>query len=72
MKLATCSEPWRDVASIEEVFQIAGRIGYDGVEIAPYTLAEHVDDISAGRRKEIVQAAAGAGVEIVGLHWLFV
>ena len=39
MKLATCNEPWRDVASIEEVFQIAKRIGFDGVEIAPFILA---------------------------------
>lgn len=71
-KLATCNEPWNGVASIEEVFQIARRIGFDGVEIAPFTLAEHVDQISAARRKEIVRAAQGAGVEIVGLHWLFV
>ncbi|MHC4443135.1 MAG: sugar phosphate isomerase/epimerase family protein [Planctomycetota bacterium] len=72
MKLATCNEPWRGVASIEEVFAIAGRIGFDGVEIAPFTLADDVADISAGRRKEIVRAAGDAGVEIVGLHWLFV
>lgn len=72
MKLATCNEPWRGVASIEEVFQIAARIGFDGVELAPFTLAEHVDEIGPARRKEIVQAAGDAGVEIVGLHWLFV
>lgn len=71
-KLATCNEPWNNVASIEEVFQTAKRIGFDGVEIAPFTLAEHVDEISPARRKEIVKAAADAGVEIVGLHWLFI
>jgi len=72
MKLATCNEPWKGVASIEEVFEIAGRIGFDGVEIAPFTLTEHVDDMSAARRKEIVKSAADAGVEIVGVHWLFI
>lgn len=72
MRLATCNEPWNGVASIEEVFQIAARIGFDGVEIAPFTLADHVDEISAARRKEIVRAAADAGMAIVGLHWLFV
>lgn len=71
-KLATCNEPWNGVAPIEEVFRIAARIGYDGVEIAPFTLAEDVEQISAARRGEIVRAAADAGVEIVGLHWLFV
>lgn len=72
MKIATCNEPWNGIASIEEVIKIAARIGFDGVEIAPFTLAEHVDDISAARRKEIVRAAADAGVAIVGLHWMFV
>lgn len=71
-KLATCNEPWNGVAPIEEVFRIAAGIGYDGVEIAPFTLADHVDDINASRRREIARAAADAGVEIVGLHWLFV
>jgi sugar phosphate isomerase/epimerase len=71
-KLATCNEPWNGVAAIEEVFRIARRIGFDGVEIAPFTLAEHVDEISPARRKEIVRAAQDAGIEIVGLHWLFV
>ncbi len=72
MKLATCNEPWNGVSDIEEVFRIAARIGFQGVEIAPFTLAEDVNAISAGRRKEIVAAARQAGVEIVGLHWLFV
>lgn len=72
VKLATCNEPWNGVASIEEVFRTAARIGFDGVEIAPFTLADHVDEISAARRREIVRAAKDAGVEIVGLHWLFV
>ncbi|MBI4579094.1 MAG: sugar phosphate isomerase/epimerase [Planctomycetes bacterium] len=72
MRLATCNEPWNGVASIEEVFRIAKRVGFDGVEIAPFTLAEHVDEITPARRKQIVQAAKDAGVGIVGLHWLFV
>jgi sugar phosphate isomerase/epimerase len=71
LRFATCNEPWKDVA-IEDVFRRAAAIGYDGVEIAPFTLARDVRDISAARRKEIVNAAADAGIEIVGLHWLFV
>jgi len=71
MKLATCNEPWRDTP-VEEVFQIAARIGFDGVEVAPFTIADHVDDVSADRRKRIVKAAADAGVAMTGLHWLFV
>lgn len=71
MKFATCNEPWRDTP-IENVFRKAAQIGYTGVEIAPFTLADDVRDISADRRREIVRAAGDAGVEIVGLHWLFV
>ncbi|MBP7934420.1 MAG: sugar phosphate isomerase/epimerase [Phycisphaerae bacterium] len=71
MRLATCSEPWRDSA-IEDVFATAAEIGFDGVELAPFTMADHVAEIPPSRRKQIVKAAGDAGVEIVGLHWLFV
>ncbi len=71
IKLATCNELWRDVP-IEEIFRRAAAIGYAGVEIAPFTLARDVRGITAARRREIARAAADAGVEIVGLHWLFV
>jgi sugar phosphate isomerase/epimerase len=71
MKLAICNEVWRDTP-IETIFAKAAAIGFDGVELAPFTLADSVETISADRRREIVKAAADAGVEIVGLHWLFV
>ena len=70
MRLAICNELWRDVP-IEQIFARAAAIGFDGVELAPFTLAESVEDITASRRQEIVRAAADAGVSIVGLHWLF-
>jgi len=58
--------PW------EKQCQFAGQVGYGGVEIAPFTLAESVDDISSERRAEMRKAAQDAGVKIVGLHWLLV
>jgi sugar phosphate isomerase/epimerase len=69
MKLAVCNEffeGWK----IEDVFNYAAEIGCDGVEIAPFTLAENVNRITATRRSNIRKAADKAGVEIVGLHWL--
>jgi sugar phosphate isomerase/epimerase len=42
------------------------------VEIAPYTLADSVTEISPKRRKAIRHAAEENGIEIVGLHWLLV
>jgi sugar phosphate isomerase/epimerase len=69
MKLAVCNEffeGWK----IEKVFNYAAEIGCEGVEIAPFTLADNVNRISSTRRKNIRKAAEKAGVEIVGLHWL--
>ena len=69
MKLAVCNEFFQDW-KIEKVFEYAALIGCEGVEIAPFTLAESVKRISQARRRRIRQAAERAGVEIVGLHWL--
>ena len=69
MKLAVCNEFFEDW-KIEDVFNYAAEIGCDGVEIAPFTLAESVTQISAKQRGDIRKAAEKAGVEIVGLHWL--
>ncbi len=68
-KFAICNELWGK-RPIEEVIATAADMGYDGVEIAAFTLAESVEDIDAERRKEIVAAAERTGVEIAGLHWL--
>ncbi len=69
MKLAVCNEFFEDW-KIEDVFNYAAEIGCDGVELAPFTLAESVTQISAKQRIDIRKAAEKAGVEIVGLHWL--
>ena len=71
MKLGTCNEYFKDWR-VEEVFDYAAAIGYDGVEIAPFTLAPSVDEIPPSRRGAIRRAAGKAGVEIIGLHWLLV
>ena len=71
MKYGTCNE-YFEGWSLEEVFEYAAEIGYDGVEIAPFTIAPSVDEISDGRRREIREAAATSGIEIIGLHWLLV
>jgi sugar phosphate isomerase/epimerase len=71
VKFATCNE-YFEHWPIEEVFAYAAEVGYEGVEIAPFTLAPSVEEISAERRRQIRRAAEAAGVEIVGLHWLLV
>ena len=71
MKFAICNEIFQGW-KLEDTFAYAAQAGYDGVEIAPFTLAHSVNDISAAGRRRIREAAARAGVEIVGLHWLLV
>jgi sugar phosphate isomerase/epimerase len=45
-------------------------LGYDGVEVAPFTLAARVTDLSAERRRTIRAQTEGHGLEVIGLHWL--
>jgi sugar phosphate isomerase/epimerase len=71
MKFAVCNEMFGE-RDIEWVFEFAAKAGFNGVEIAPFTLAKSVTEISKERRQEIRAAAKKAGVEIVGLHWLLV
>jgi len=47
-------------------------VGYEGIEIAPFTLAESVDEISQNRRKELRDIMQTEGIEFAGLHWLLV
>lgn len=55
---------------VEAQFRCLASHGYAGVEIAPYTLAETVSDISTSRRLEVRNFAEAAGIEVTGLHWL--
>jgi sugar phosphate isomerase/epimerase len=71
MKISICNELFQGWP-IEKVFEYVAQLGYDGVEIAPFTLADSVTEITPARRKAIRRAAENSGVEIVGLHWLLV
>ncbi len=69
MKTSICNELFQNWP-VQRVFDYAARLGYEAVELAPFTLAETAYDISAAQRRDIVKAAESAGVEIAGLHWL--
>lgn len=69
IKISICNELFAGWP-INEVFEYAAQLGYDGVEIAPYTLADSVTEISPKERKAIRRAAEKNGIQIVGLHWL--
>lgn len=46
--------------------------GYQGIEIAPFTLSEDPVTIPEAERKQYADIIAGEGLLFVGLHWLMV
>jgi sugar phosphate isomerase/epimerase len=45
-------------------------IGYDGLEIAPFTLAPRITDVPLSRRRELRAMVEEVGLTTIGLHWL--
>jgi len=69
MGFAICNEIFQGWTP-EAILEYCAKLGYQGLEIAPFTLARSVSEISSQQRRQIRDAAAGAGVQICGLHWL--
>jgi D-psicose/D-tagatose/L-ribulose 3-epimerase len=68
---AICNEAYGK-RPLAEVCRSIREIGYTGIEIAPFTLAESPRDISADTRREYRGAIQSEGLGFVGLHWLMV
>jgi len=71
VRLCICNEMFEE-RPVGKVIDFIAGLGYEGIEIAPFTLADHADDIPADLRAQIRKQAADAGIEIAGLHWLLV
>jgi sugar phosphate isomerase/epimerase len=71
MRIALCNEVLADRDFVAQC-AYAAALGYDGLEVAPYTLADDPLAIPVARRAEIRRAAADAGIAVTGLHWLLV
>ncbi len=69
MKYAICNDSFGDWP-LEKAFALTAECGYKGIEIAPFTIGQLVTGISPKRRAEVRRAAEGAGLDVVGLHWL--
>lgn len=72
MKLGICNEIFKEWNDMGRTIGYVKEIGYDGLEIAPFTLAQYVTDVPARTREEIRAAAAKHGLEILGIHWVLV
>lgn len=69
MKFAICQElfeGWDWSAQCE----FTAQTGYTGIEVAPFTLASRVQDVSPEQRTHLRATAEQFGLQIIGLHWL--
>ena len=68
--LAMCNESMKDLTWARQC-EIVGGAGYKGIEIAPFTLVkEGVSEITADRRKHMLNTMQDNGLTCAGLHWL--
>lgn len=71
MKFALCNEVLQPLPFARQC-EIAAQLHYDGIEVAPFTLADDpmaITDLQAAQFRRI---AGDHGLAITGLHWLLV
>jgi sugar phosphate isomerase/epimerase len=69
VKYAICQELFVDW-DWERQCRFSAELGYTGLELAPFTLAPRIEEVSAARRAELRRTAEEHGLTIIGLHWL--
>ena len=69
MRYAICNETFGGWDHRRICIHVAS-LGYQGLEIAPFMLAERITDVSAETRREMKSQADDCGLELIGLHWL--
>ncbi len=69
IRLGICNELFEGW-EFGDVCRTVKRLGYDGLEIAPFTLAPRITDLPAGRRRELRAMVEDTGLATIGLHWL--
>jgi sugar phosphate isomerase/epimerase len=69
MKFAICHELFENWDWLRQC-QFIASIGYTGIELAPFTQAPRITEVSAERRRELRSQAEDHGLTICGLHWL--
>jgi D-psicose/D-tagatose/L-ribulose 3-epimerase len=71
MRIALCNEVL-DGMPLERQCEYAARLGYDGLEIAPFTLADAPEKIATTEAAKIRATVEASGLAVTGLHWLLV
>jgi len=71
VRIALCNEVIAPMPFPQQC-EYAAKLGYDGLEIAPYTLSHEPHRLGVAQIAASRSAAEDAGVRITGLHWLLV
>jgi len=71
MRIALCNEVLASMPLAQQC-EHAARLGYDGLEIAPYTLSDTPEQITSGEAAAIRATVESFGLVVTGLHWLLV
>jgi D-psicose/D-tagatose/L-ribulose 3-epimerase len=71
MKFALCNEVLQPLAFGQQC-ALAAQMGYSGLEVAPFTLANDPMSIADAQAKAFRRMAESEGLTITGLHWLLV
>jgi D-psicose/D-tagatose/L-ribulose 3-epimerase len=71
MRIALCNEVLADLP-LQRQCEVAAHLGYDGLEIAPFTLSGSPESISTAEAARIRATVEASGLVVTGLHWLLV
>ena len=71
MRIALCNEVIAPMPFPQQC-EYAAKLGYDGLEIAPYTLSDEPHRLGSAQIAAARAAAEDAGVAVTGLHWLLI
>ena len=69
MRIALCNEVIAPMPFPQQCVY-AAKLGYDGLEIAPYTLSDEPHRLGSAQLAAARAAAKDAGISLTGLHWL--
>ena len=69
MRYAICNETFEGWDHAR-VCRFVAELGYTGLELAPFTLAPRITDVTMDQRRLLRRQAEDCGVAITGLHWL--
>jgi len=71
MRIALCNEVLAGMP-LERQCEYAAGLGYDGLEVAPFTLSDAPHEISSAQAARIRATIESFGLAVTGLHWLLV